>query len=106
MALTETIVRGNVVVFSISFSDVEGLEMSPVSVDLSVNFVNGSGQRVSDAVTMTEDTDGEWSASWDSSEADAGRVYWSIRAYDPPAADQGFFLLAANRANPDEGVTG
>lgn len=104
--LVSTIVRGNLVAFETSFLDAEGIPISPGSVTVTVDFVDGSGSRVSETITMSEDTDGEWSAVWDSSEAAAGRVYWAVRAYEPPAADESFFKLAANRANPDEGVTG
>lgn len=104
--LVSTIVRGNLIAFETSFLDAEGAPISPGSVTVTVDFINGSGERVSDTLTMSEDTDGEWSAAWDSSEAAEGRVYWSVRAFDPPAADQNCFQLAANRANPDEGVTG
>lgn len=104
--LVSTIVRGNLIAFETSFLDAEGVPISPASVTVKVDFIDGSGSRTDATLTMSEDTDGEWSAAWDSSEAAEGRVYWSVRAYDPPAADQGFFQLAANRANPDEGVTG
>lgn len=104
--LVSTIVRGNLIAFETSFLDAEGVPISPASVTVTVSFLDGSGERISEPLTMSEDTDGEWSAAWDSSEAAEGRVYWSVRAYEPPAADQGYFHLAANRANPDEGVTG
>lgn len=104
--LVTTIDRGNLIAFETSFLDVEGIPISPATVTVTVDFVDGSGSRFSETLTMNEDTDGEWSAVWDSSEAGGGRVYWAVRAYEPPAADQGYFQLAANRANPDEGVTG
>lgn len=98
--LVDHIVRGNTVLFTASFLDADGAAIVPAAVTLYVSFLGASG-RESDEIAMDEATDGSFSASWDSSDARKGRVYWAVRASNPPGADEGFFELDAGPANPD-----
>lgn len=102
--LIDSIVRGNVIEWAASFLDAEGAPSEPDSVVLTVNFMGSTGRSETD-ITMSENTDGEWAGTWDSSEARKGRVHWAIRTYNPAAADEGRFDLTANLANPDEEAT-
>lgn len=99
--IVEQIIRGNEVLFSTTFTDADGDAVIPSSVILDLNYLVDT-TRTYRTLIMTV-SDGTWSARWDSEEASKGRVYWSIRADNPPAADEGYFELKANPANPDPG---
>lgn len=95
--------RGNGFEWVASFTDVNGDVAEPDSVTLYVSYVTGSG-RDTDEIEMTSDTEGNWSAFWDSSVSKSCLVYWSVRAVNPAAAKDGKFKLDANLANPETGT--
>lgn len=97
----EYIIRGNEVEFAATFLDSAGLVVEPASVELTISYFNSAGTRATTTLTMGENTDGSFEALWLSSVAKKGRVFWSLRSIGPPSADQGFFELSANLANPD-----
>jgi len=95
------IVRGSTVKFSSVFRDEYDKPISPQtgSATLYVNYkVNGVATTAPLGMTLTDTT---WRASWDSSVADAGEVYWHVRSGGTPkSADQGKLVLLTNPANP------
>jgi hypothetical protein len=101
MPIVSKIVRGNVVDFETTFTDADGVALEPVSATLTVNFLNAAGEREESEISMDSSSASDaWTASWDSSDAKAGRVYWSARSASPAAAEDGVFDLVANLANP------
>lgn len=100
--LIEAFVRGNGFAWSATFKDVSGDDVEPQTAKLYVSYVDAAGARVTaDPIDMEPSTSGTWTAFWDSSAANKGRLYWSIRTTEPSAAAEGSFDLAANLANPD-----
>lgn len=97
--LTQTIVRGNIVEILTTFDDTEGNEVTPTQAVVTISFLNSSGIREADEIDMEQDSDGVWTAFWESHVALPGRVYWSVLAFDPSSADEGYFELSGNPAN-------
>jgi hypothetical protein len=74
----------------------------PESAVLRIRYLK-HGCRSCDEIEMTQ-KDGKWSATWDSSEADPGIIYWFIESTSPEAkVGQGQFRLVANPAAMDCG---
>ena len=92
------VVRGNVMTFKASPLDNAGAPVTPASVTLHVVYFVSAVETTA-TVAMTN-TAGVWSGTWDTTPADAGQVFWSIRAASPTAAQDGQFALVANLANP------
>lgn len=93
------VIRGNTVELTSVFTDADGGPLNPSSAVAVVNFKNAGGDRESETVPMSEQSDGAWLGLWNSSNARPGRVYWSVRAENPSAAEDGQFDLRANLAN-------
>lgn len=93
-------IRGTVITFTATFADAAGVEVTPSSATMHLNYMN-EGVRVDEDLDMEMNTDGQWVTSWDSFMADAGRVYWHTRSDNPRSAQDGYFELVANLANPD-----
>ena len=88
--------------FASTFLDEDGAATIPASVEIVVSYINAAGTRTTATMDMEDDTSGgEFTAMWDSSVAKKGRVHWAVRATNPPGAEDGFFDLSANLANPD-----
>lgn len=100
MALLTTHVRGNEILFTSTPRDADGIAVVPEYVELQLSFMN-SGSRQNEVYAMDDQTDGTFRYVWDSSIADAGRVHWSVRSFNPATAEDGKFNLAANLANQD-----
>jgi len=104
----EIVTRGNVIEFSATFLDENGNPISPGSASVFVNYrtseTDGT-QRATIEIEMDEDSDGNFTGSWETVDAAAGRVFWSVRAADPDAAEDGVIKLRANPANPDPTTT-
>lgn len=98
MTIMTNIVRGNDVQFSITFLDVDDIEVMPDSAVVTVNFLS-SGERVNETIDLEPNSDGFWSATWPSDVAEAGRVFWSAQSIDPVSVQDGSFNLLANAAN-------
>lgn len=99
--IVEQIVRGNEVDFTTTFTDENDAGVEPATVELSISYLDEDGDRATLTVGMDGASDGTFAYLWDSSDAKAGRVYWAIRTTDPLSAEEGYFDLVANRANPD-----
>lgn len=99
--LVKSYPRGTEFKWTFAPVDVDGSPASPDSVTLYVSYLDAEGVRVVDEIEMESDTDGIYSAQWDSSVAKPCRVSRSIRTINPPSADDEIFDLTANLANPD-----
>lgn len=93
--------RGNVFEFTAEPKDVNGDPVTPDTVTSYVNYIASDGERTTVPVVMEENTDGVWTAEWDSSIAKKGRVHWHVRTVNPSSAKEDQFELEANLANPD-----
>lgn len=94
------VIRGNIVDITATFVDVDEVEVLPTSADVIFNYLTSAGTRTnSDPVAMETNSDGLYAATWSSADAYPGRVYWSVRATDPEAAEDGYFDIVANLAN-------
>lgn len=100
----DVIIRGNVVEFTTTFLDVAGAPTNPAAVALRLYFRVASGYSPLPPAPIPMVRSGDlWSYDWDTITAAAypGIVWWSIIASDPHGADEGFFTLTANPANPN-----
>jgi hypothetical protein len=91
--------RGNSILFTATPKDADGNIVTPSSISLSLNYVTATG-RAGTSMVMVNSA-GSWTATWDSSVAEPGIVYWSSRASSPSGAEDGSFELEANPANPE-----
>jgi hypothetical protein len=104
----EIVTRGNVIEFSATFLDENGDPVTPTSASVFVNYrtseTDGTARDTIE-IELDEDSDGNFTGSWATEDAAAGRVFWSVRANDPDAAEDGVIKLRANPANPDPATT-
>jgi hypothetical protein len=104
MSAVEVVVRGNVVLWVVQFTGVDGDPVIPDAVSV---FVDYRTSEIDDTVretieiAMDEDSEGTFTADWTTTGAAAGRAFWSVRATNPDAAEDGVIQLKANPANPD-----
>ena len=100
--MTEKVVRGQLLVFTSTPRDADGSITTPTSLRLYLNYVHADGTTSTDPpIDMDPQTDGSFSASFDTKDAEPGAAFASIRAEAPPAADDIKFTIIANAANPD-----
>lgn len=93
--------RGQSVTIASAFTDEDGVTITPTDPVLYWAYsVNGDIVRDSDAMTGPN-SDGEWTAAIDTTAADIGIVYWTIRAAG--IAKEGRFYLTGNPATPEPG---
>lgn len=98
--MSKYIARGNDITFRVTFYDVDNEVTAPSSAILWVSFLE-DGVEAEDEIEMTSEGGGLFSATWDSSIADAGPVHWHARSSGPDkVAQDGSFTLVANDANP------
>ncbi len=105
---TEVVIRGNVVTWSASFADAAGTPVVPGAVSVFVDYRTSESddtERQTDEIVMDEDSDGNFTADWSTVVAAPGRAFWSVRASDPDAAEDGVIKIKANPANPDPAST-
>lgn len=97
----ENSVRGTGLRFTVSFWDALGDLVLSGSAKLDLVFRRRGGGSGSDTIGLIGDGQGVWRATWDSSVARAGTVWWSARANDGTTnvVADGDFNLIANRAN-------
>jgi hypothetical protein len=95
----EIIDRGNSILFTATPKDALGNIVTPSSMALTLNYVTTTG-RAGTSIVMVNSA-GSWTATWESSVAEPGIVYWSARASSPSGAEDGSFELDANPANPE-----
>ena len=93
--------RGNVALIKAIPRDANGDPVTPDSVTANIQYetLEQGRHEISQSLTLSG---GVWTTTWDTSAAniDAGDVYVSLRAVNPPAASDFTFLLTANPANP------
>src|SRR5436190_19327705 len=98
----EIVTRGNVIEFSATFLDENGEPVTPASASVFINYrtseTDGS-ERDTIEIELNEDSDGNFTGSWPTVDAAAGRAFWSVRASDPDAAEDGVIKIKANPAN-------
>jgi len=105
-------IRGNSIGFTVTFTDANNLPVSPVSVNLTLAYMNYAAPNpppatcgttipeiVRQTLPMTLTGPGTFFVAWDSSVAGPGKVSWVVQSQGPEAAWEGFFLLEANLAN-------
>lgn len=95
----EYIDRGNEVEFTVTFLNRDGAPLTPSSADVTVNYLDNSGARANEIVSLTHQTDDTWYGVWDSQVAQPARTYWTVRSSSPDSAEDGFFELSGNLAN-------
>lgn len=99
----QRIVRGAALFVIVVFYDENNHPVTPSSATLSLAFSAG-GVRATDSIAMAVDVDGNWTAVWDSSPADAGMLFWyAASAGSPKSAVEGRLIIEANPANPQGG---
>ena len=94
------ITRGSELRWRMNFYDADRNPTSPPSVTLYVSYKH-LGESKTDIIGMTGEAEGLFTAEWESAVADAGYVYWHVRASGAsPHAVDGRIVLVANPANP------
>lgn len=99
----QIIYRGNEILFTANPLDEDGNPVVPDSVSLYLNYVTASGRTTTSAMPMSVDVSGDgWTTAWDTSSASAlpGIVYYTARAVNPSADQDGSFYLDAFPSNP------
>lgn len=104
MANTTVRFRGATVHFDAIFTDANGAPATPATVELSINYFDGT-KRTEQPVAMTFDVfTNSWVYDWDSSISQPCDVNWSIKsdpATPPVYVCDGCFPLSANIANSE-----
>jgi hypothetical protein len=95
------VVRQNELTCVATFTPVDGSTATPSSARAKLVFTNLQGEKQTDTVTMTLQSDGKtWKGVWDSTVAKPGLVEWAITcAGGLKAASEGSFYVVANEAN-------
>jgi len=92
-------IRGNIIRWTTTPYDVDGVAVVPSAVTLSVIYryktatSNRPITRDQVEIDMTPDAGSTWVAEWDSSVAIPGSVNWTIHSTGPSSADKGSFDL-------------
>lgn len=103
---TTIVVRGTTIEFNTLFYTASGTSTNPTTAAIYVNYpvTDGGGvNSTTNAISMTQ-AGNTWSASWESSVAKPGPVYWTVvssGAVSPFTREDGQIKLTANPANPD-----
>lgn len=92
-------IRGNLIQFSTTFSDVNGNPVAPDSASVEIRTAPLEADPITVVIPMSN-SGGTWTAEWNTTGVAPGLVYWCITSINPPGADQGTFDLIANWANP------
>ncbi len=99
--MTTKVVRGQLMTFIATPLDNLGAAANPASVVLYLNYPHADGSSSTDTVTMTDQNDGTWLGEFDTSAAEPGALFVSLRATSPGAAEDIKYTIVANSANPD-----
>lgn len=93
-------VRGSLVTCAVTFTPTSGTSQ-PSDAYIVLAYTNTSNVEVETTLTLTRDaTTNIWSASWDSTLANAGQVdWWAYSSGAVQAAAQGSFVVKTNRAS-------
>jgi hypothetical protein len=102
--MSDVIVRGNVIKVTVSPKDEAGNPVAPSSVKMYLTYTDSAGViGTHGPISMSSDTAGTtWVAEFDTSVAQEGPIFGSIRATNPSAAVDFKRRLSANPANPDQ----
>lgn len=95
-------VRKNVLIISGKFFVKDDPAAQPSTATAVLVYDNTAGYRTTDTIALTSSgsPDNIWSGTWDSSATKGGRVDWMVySAGSVIAASEGFFEVAANKAN-------
>lgn len=102
--MSDVIVRGNVLTITASPLDKDGNPVAPSAVDLYLTYTSADGivATVGPTAMSSSNTAGTtWSAEFDTSVAQPGPLFGSVRSVNPSAAVDFKRRLAANPSNPD-----
>jgi hypothetical protein len=96
-----TVVRGNIILFTAQFFDVNDCFANPDSANLYVYYTKLSVAHT-DTVAMTvTSTPSIWTATWNSNGIDPALVSWSVASMlnSTTIVEDGSFVVSANPAN-------
>lgn len=94
------VIRKNLVTIRATFTPIAGQVGTPSAARVDLVYLDLSGAEGRASIDMAQQTDGSWTAEWDSSAASNGEVEWAAYCWGGlQAADQGRFVVKANRAN-------
>lgn len=93
-------IRGEPIKFTATFTDPDNPSTAATGATLRVTYINASNATETETIAMSL-VGSEWVATWDSSVARTGKVYWHAKSTAPfISIEEGEFDLIANRANP------
>src|SRR6478609_4574893 len=99
--MVDSYVRGNLIEFSVSFTDPDGDTINPPGANLYIHYTSLTKPIFLKIAMVTADSGTTWTATLDSTSADAGSIYWHARCTGPiPSAIEDTITLVANPANP------
>jgi hypothetical protein len=99
--MTTKVFRGQLLVFTSTPKDDDGNPVSPSSIQLYLNYPHSDGTTSTDEpIEMQVQTDGTWKADFDTADTKPGAAFASLRAFNPPGAEDIKFTIVANPANP------
>lgn len=100
--MTTKVVRGQKLTFTAAPIDYTGAAVTPDSIKVYINYPHADGTTSTDEpIEMEYQTDGTvWLAEFDTSDSTPGAAFASIRATNPPGAEDLKFTITANAANP------
>lgn len=94
-----TFISGNILQFSTQFYNPTGNPITPDSATLTLRTATLNAPSVTVTIPMTAGLDNTWMATWDTTGFAIGVIFWSVKAVNPHAADEGSFELTGNWAN-------
>jgi hypothetical protein len=97
--MPKTVVRGNRVTITVTFRDYDGSVLVVSAANLTLSY-DKLGRTHKDTVALVAGANNSWSYEFDTANCGSGEVFWSARAVDPTAAEDGCFVVRANQANP------
>jgi hypothetical protein len=99
--MTTKVFRGHLLVFTSTPKDDDGNPVTPSSIKLYLNYPHTNGVTSTDEpIDMLMQTDGKWKADFDTADTKPGAAFASLRASNPPGAEDIKFTIVANPANP------
>jgi hypothetical protein len=97
------ITRGQLLTFIAEPTNYLGAVIVPGRIDLYLYYKHQDGtSHVDDAIAMQHQTDGAWMAEFDTGLVVGPSLFASLRAHNPPGAQDFNITIEANKANPLE----
>lgn len=99
--MTDIVTRGNTISFAFSFLDSAGENASITSATLQLEYP-GRYDRETEQLTLTENSNGAWAVTWDSSKARKGWINYHASGIDGASqvlAESGRFKTDGNDAS-------